>query len=139
MKMRRRGNNEGCIYHRKDGRWCAQVSLSGRRLTKYGKSQKECRDWIKEMGTKIGNGLTFRGTQVSLNEFIEIWLDGRSGRGDTCIGTYVAMRGSNPPLEAGIWAAAVTSMKMEKLGPFDRLVSDVKAFISEKYKGEPFR
>jgi hypothetical protein len=34
----RRGNNEGSIYHRIDGRWCAQVSLDGRRLTKYGKS-----------------------------------------------------------------------------------------------------
>jgi integrase len=74
---RRRGNNEGCIYYRKDGRWCAQVSLNGRRLTKYGKSQKECRDWIKETITKIGNGLTFRGTQVTLSEFIETWLDGK--------------------------------------------------------------
>ena len=75
--VRRRGNNEGCIYHRKDGRWCAQISLSGRRLTKYGKSQKECRVWIKEMLTKIGNGLTFQGTQVNLSEFIETWLDGK--------------------------------------------------------------
>jgi len=48
MKMSRRGNNEGCIYYRKDGRWCAQVSLDGRRVTKYGKTQKECRDWIGE-------------------------------------------------------------------------------------------
>ena len=74
---RRRGNNEGCIYHRKDGRWCAQVSLSGRRLTKYSKSQKECRDWIKETITKIGNGLTFQGTQVTLAKFIEMWMDGK--------------------------------------------------------------
>ena len=74
---RRRGNNEGCIYHRKDGRWCAQVSLSGRRLTMYGKTQKECRDWVKETITKIGNGLTFQGTQVTLMKFIETWLDGK--------------------------------------------------------------
>ena len=74
---RRRGNNEGCIYHRKDGRWCAQVSLSGRRLTKYGKSQKECMVCIKEMLTKIGNGLTFHGTQVNLSEFFKTWLDGK--------------------------------------------------------------
>jgi len=60
-------------------------------------------------------------------------LDGRSGRGDTCIGTYVAMRLTKNPLEAGIWAAAVTSLKMEKLGPFDRSVAEVEAFIREKY------
>jgi integrase len=74
---RRRGNNEGCIYLRKDGRWCAQVSLSGRRLTKYGKTQKECREWIKDTVTKIGNGLTFQGTRVTLDEFIKTWLDGK--------------------------------------------------------------
>jgi len=60
-------------------------------------------------------------------------LIGRSGRGDTCIGTYMAMRLSKPPREAGIWAAAVTSMKMEEMGPFHRSIADVEAFIHEKY------
>jgi sugar/nucleoside kinase (ribokinase family) len=65
--------------------------------------------------------------------FYPAQLSGRSGRGDTCIGTYVAMRLSKPPREAGIWAAAVTSLKMEKLGPFDRPVSAVEALIHAKY------
>lgn len=60
-------------------------------------------------------------------------LDGRSGRGDTCVGTYVAKRLSMAPLESGIWAAAVTSLKMENLGPFDRSISEVESFIQEKY------
>ena len=60
-------------------------------------------------------------------------LVGRSGRGDTCLGTYVAQRLSMPPREAGIWAAAVTSLKMEDLGPFDRSVSEVETLIREKY------
>jgi sugar/nucleoside kinase (ribokinase family) len=60
-------------------------------------------------------------------------LSGRSGRGDTCIGAYVAMRISKSPLDAGIWAAAVTSLKMEKLGPFDRSVSDVEELIQTRY------
>lgn len=60
-------------------------------------------------------------------------LSGRSGRGDTCIGTYVAMRLRKDPLEAGIWAAAVTSLKMERLGPFDRPVSEVEALIRARY------
>lgn len=65
--------------------------------------------------------------------FYPVCLDGRSGRGDTCIGTYVAMRLSKDPLQAAIWAAAVTSLKMEKLGPFDRPVSEVEAFIHARY------
>lgn len=60
-------------------------------------------------------------------------LDGRSGRGDTCIGTYVAKRLSLPPHEAGIWAAAVTSLKMENVGPFDRPIAEVEALMSAKY------
>ncbi len=65
--------------------------------------------------------------------FYPAQLDGRSGRGDTCVGSYVAMRLSKPPLEAGIWAAAVTSLKMEKLGPFDRPLNDVETLIHSKY------
>ena len=60
-------------------------------------------------------------------------LEGRSGRGDTCIGTYTAMRLTKSPLEAGIWAAAVTSLKVERVGPFNREISEVEAFIHEKY------
>ena len=61
-------------------------------------------------------------------------LDGRSGRGDTCVGVYVARRLSMAPHEAGIWAAAVTSLKMENSGPFDRSISEVEAFIYDKYR-----
>ncbi len=60
-------------------------------------------------------------------------LNGRSGRGDTCIGTYAAIRTSRPPREAGMWAAAVTSLKMERLGTFDRSIDEVKAFIHDHY------
>ena len=59
---RKRGNNEGSIYHRKDGLWCAQVSLSGKRITKYAKTQHECRDWVKQTLDKIEHGLTFEGS-----------------------------------------------------------------------------
>ncbi len=75
---RSRGNNEGSLYfHKTRSRWCAQVSIEGRRLTKYGKTQKECRDWIKQMLAKIEGGLTFKGTQLILERFIEIWLSGK--------------------------------------------------------------
>ena len=65
--------------------------------------------------------------------FYSARLDGRSGRGDTCLGTYVAMRLSQTPRQAGIWAAAVTSLKMESPGPFNRSKNDVEALIQEKY------
>lgn len=60
-------------------------------------------------------------------------LNGRSGRGDTCIGSYMAMRMTLDPPQALIWAAAVTSLKMDKLGPFDRSIDEVRALIRDKY------
>ncbi len=61
-------------------------------------------------------------------------FSGRSGRGDTCTGTYVAKRLSLPPEEATIWAAALTSLKMEVHGPFLGSVEDVTRLIRRKYQ-----
>ena len=58
---------------------------------------------------------------------------GRSGRGDTCVGTYVTKRLSLPPYEAGKWAAAVTGMKVERPGPFNRPIEEVEAIIKKYY------
>lgn len=60
-------------------------------------------------------------------------MAGRSGRGDTCMGSYVAKRISLPPREAGKWAAAATSLKIERVGVFNRPISEVDAFINKYY------
>ncbi len=60
-------------------------------------------------------------------------MAGRSGRGDTCMGSYVAKRISLSPREAGKWAAAATSLKVERVGVFNRPVWEVKAFIDRYY------
>jgi integrase len=46
-------------------------------LTKYAKTQRECREWIRATVEKIRGGLTFDGTQVTLGQFIENWLNGK--------------------------------------------------------------
>lgn len=58
---------------------------------------------------------------------------GRSGRGDTCIASYMARRLTAPPEEAVIWAAALTSLKLEAEGPFRRDIRDVEVLIRKKY------
>jgi sugar/nucleoside kinase (ribokinase family) len=60
-------------------------------------------------------------------------LMGRSGRGDTCIASYVARRLTAPPSEAAIWAAAATSLKLETEGPFRRDIRDIEELIKKKY------
>lgn len=54
---------------------------------------------------------------------------GRSGRGDTCIAAYVARRLTASPEEAAVWAAAVTSLKLEAEGPIKRTMGDVEQRI----------
>ena len=61
-------------------------------------------------------------------------MDGRSGRGDTCLGAYTSMRLSMTPEQAGTWAAAVTSLKMETLGPFNRSRGEIEDLIRRVYR-----
>ncbi|MGH8223259.1 MAG: PfkB family carbohydrate kinase [Woeseiaceae bacterium] len=60
-------------------------------------------------------------------------LRGRSGRGDTCMGSYVSCRLDEGPGDATIWAAAVTSLKMEREGPVMCTVQDVETLIARHY------
>lgn len=60
-------------------------------------------------------------------------LVGRSGRGDTCVGSYVARRLTSPPAEATVWAAAVASLKMEQEGPFSGTIDDVVGLLEKEY------
>lgn len=56
------------------------------------------------------------------------FLKGRSGRGDTCIAAYIGKRLSLPAPEALYFAAALTTLKLEKEGPFKGKLEDVEAF-----------
>jgi integrase len=74
MSPRKRGQNEGSIYKRKGGRWCAQISVQGKRVTNYFDTQREGLDWLQEMRNQINAGLTLDGAQKSLSDFLEQWL-----------------------------------------------------------------
>jgi len=67
-------------------------------------------------------------------KFLPKEIIGRSGRGDTCIASYVAKRLNASPQEATTWAAAVTSLKMEAEGPFQRTIKEVNDLIQSRYR-----
>lgn len=60
-------------------------------------------------------------------------INGRTGRGDTAMVSYLASRLKASPGESCRFSAAVTSMKLEKEGPFDRSYQDVIARIKTDY------
>lgn len=83
--------------------------------------------------THRGGVLVYANGQFHQAQFFPKKLIGRSGRGDTCIGSYMAKRLTSSPEEATIWAAAVTSLKMESEGPIRRDINEVEDLIRIKY------
>jgi integrase len=69
---KRRGNNEGTIYKR-GNRWCAQIRVNGKRLTRYAGTQGEVREWLKETIAQADNGIVI--TPETLGEFLPGWLE----------------------------------------------------------------
>jgi sugar/nucleoside kinase (ribokinase family) len=65
--------------------------------------------------------------------FHPVELRGRSGRGDTCVGSYASRRLGADPADSTRWAAAVTSLKLEAEGPVRRSRADVEALLKERY------
>ena len=56
-------------------------------------------------------------------------LAGRTGRGDTCFAAYVGKRLEVEPLEATRWAAAITTLKQEKPGPWQGPLEEAEALV----------
>ncbi len=61
-------------------------------------------------------------------------MRGRTGRGDTCTAAYLGKRLTASPAEATLWAAALTSLKMEAAGPFSGEVGEVEGLVRERYQ-----
>jgi len=77
----RRGSGEGSIYQRKDGRWCAQVSLGykpgGKPHLKllYGKTRNEVSEAMKRTLRDQQLGLAITSDRQTLAQFLSDWLE----------------------------------------------------------------
>ncbi len=60
-------------------------------------------------------------------------LAGRTGRGDTCFASYLAIRQEADPETAVKWAGVITSLKQEKPGPWKGTREEVEQVLA---KGE---
>ena len=61
-------------------------------------------------------------------------LSGRTGRGDTVFGSYIAMRVLGADVDGALrYATACVSLKMETPGPFRGTRDDVEAYLKEFY------
>ena len=62
-------------------------------------------------------------------------LEGRTGRGDTCFASYVGYRLDHTAEEACRFAAAVTTLKQERPGPWDGDLAAVEALLAVRAAG----
>jgi integrase len=77
--MSKRSHGEGTIYQRKDGKWQAQVSVNGKRLSYTHKNRQKVDAWRKAMTRQVEHGLTYQGARESLGEYLERWLATKKG------------------------------------------------------------
>jgi integrase len=77
--MAKRGNSEGSIYRRSDGRWAASVDLGqadGRRRRKafYAKTRQDVGRKLQAAQRALADGLPLVDQRQTLGGFLEIWL-----------------------------------------------------------------
>src|SRR4030088_2924743 len=74
--MTRRGNNEGSIPRRKDGRFSGYLSVEvGQRKYFYGKTQKEVQEKLRRAQRELEQGIIARGPKQTVQQFLEYWLE----------------------------------------------------------------
>lgn len=73
--MSRRGNSEGSIYKRSDGRWAATVSLDrGRRKTFYGKTRADAAGKLTQGLSDKAKRKAMPNEKLTVGAFLERWL-----------------------------------------------------------------
>jgi hypothetical protein len=71
---KRRANHEGSIFKTKHGTWRAQLTINGKRLSKNADTQRECKEWVRKMQSKVEAGMTYEASQISYGDFITNWM-----------------------------------------------------------------
>lgn len=87
--MARRGNGEGSVTQRKDGRWQASIRLNGTRRTVYGKTEREARRKLREIQSQIDKaGMLATPGQRTVDDLVDTWLSGASNLKPSTIAQY---------------------------------------------------
>ena len=88
---RKRGNGEGSITKRKDGRWMARYTVhtvkGPKRRHVYGKTRKEAADKLAKALSDRTEGIVYNNENMTVGEYLDVWLKS-SVRGSIRQSTY---------------------------------------------------
>ena len=85
--MARRGNGEGSIYKRADGKWVAQISVRGRYVRKYAKTKSAAIDALHEMRSRVAAGQAPKDSRALFSNVVHRWIEGPLELKDVSAGT----------------------------------------------------
>lgn len=71
---KRRGNGEGTIGLRADGRWGASLMIEGRRIQVYGKTRKEAQGKLEAAKVMAAQGLRVEAQRWKVEDLLRFWL-----------------------------------------------------------------
>src|SRR5947207_1788193 len=80
-RIKRRGNGEGCIHQRSNGRWEATVSVGynaegkRRRHTVYGSTKAEVLEKLTSLQSRKLGGTLGEATNLNMVDFLNQWLE----------------------------------------------------------------
>ena len=73
--MARRGNGEGSIHQRADGKWCAAITVEGsRRRVLYGRTRQEVADKLTDALRARREGTLTAGSRLTVAGYLDQWL-----------------------------------------------------------------
>ncbi len=88
---KKRGNGEGSIGKRKDGRWMARFTVhtvkGPKRRQVYGKTRKEAADKLAKALSDRTEGIVYNNENMTVGEYLDVWLKS-SVRGSIRQSTY---------------------------------------------------
>ncbi|HVB61435.1 MAG TPA: tyrosine-type recombinase/integrase [Ktedonobacteraceae bacterium] len=121
MARKRRGNGEGSIYQRKDGRYVASISLGHRkRKYIYGETRHEVQEKLKVVLREQQQGTLVTAPQQSVKQFLERWVE-QACKPTVRIMTYVQYRSViNHHLVPGLGHVTLQKLTPEMLRAFYR-------------------
>jgi integrase len=114
--MSRRGNGEGSITRRKDGRWMGRYTIQTadgpKQRAVYGKTRAEVAEKLTAAMAERDKGLVFDDENMTVGEYLDSWLSGSvrgSARQSTYDGYEIAVRCHINP--------SLGRLKLKKLAP----------------------
>ncbi len=73
--MGRRGNNEGSIRKRSDGRWEARITIAGKQRSVYGKTREIVARKMRDAMSEAERGLPVADQRTQLQTYLREWLE----------------------------------------------------------------